>query len=141
MDGHGRGPRRGASGAVHVSGTAVWIAAAPLAALGAMARFGVDRAVTVRSARALPLGTLTVNTVGSLLLGLLIGAGVGGGTMLLLGGAFLGSFTTFSTWMLETHRVTAHHGRLQGAANVAVGVSAGLAAVALGWALGALIGG
>ncbi len=124
-----------------MSGTIAWIAAAPLAALGAMARFGVDRAMTVRSARALPLGTLTVNTVGSLLLGVLTGAGAGGDTTLVLGGAFLGSFTTFSTWMLETHRVTAHHGRRLGAANVAIGVGAGLAAVALGWALGALVTG
>lgn len=124
-----------------MSGAAAWIAAAPLAALGAMARFGMDRAVSVRSARALPVGTLTVNTLGSFLLGFLTGAGAGGGTMLVLGGAFLGSFTTFSTWMLETQRVTAHHGRRAGAANLALGVTAGLAAVALGWALGVLITG
>ena len=121
--------------------TAAWIAAAPLAALGAMARFGVDRAVTVRSARAIPLGTLTVNTVGALLLGILTGAGAGGGTLLVLGGALLGSFTTFSTWMLETQRVTGHHGPRLGVLNVALGVTAGLAAVGAGWALGALITG
>ncbi|MFN8123586.1 MAG: fluoride efflux transporter CrcB [Thermoleophilia bacterium] len=119
--------------------TIAWVAAAPVAALGAMARFGVDRAVTVRSARAIPLGTLTVNTVGAFLLGLLTGAGVGGGPLLVMGGAFLGSFTTFSTWMLETHRVTAHHGPRMGAGNIAVGLATGLAAAGAGWALGAAV--
>lgn len=118
---------------------AAWIAAAPAAALGAMARFAVDRAVTVRSARAIPLGTLTVNTAGAFMLGLLTGAGLDGGPMLVVGGAFLGSFTTFSTWMLETHRVAGHHGTRMGAGNILLGVAAGLAAAGMGWALGAAV--
>jgi CrcB protein len=121
--------------------TAAWIAVAPAAALGAIARFAVDRAVTIRSARAMPLGTFTVNTAGAFLLGVLTGAGVDGGPMLVVGGALLGSFTTFSTWMLETRRVTAHHGTRMGAGNVLLGVCAGLAAAAAGWMVGAAIPG
>ena len=49
-----------------------------------------------------PLGTLVVNVSGCLLLGLLSGLHVSSQAMTLLGTATLGSYTTFSTWMLET---------------------------------------
>ena len=52
-----------------------------------------------------PFGTFVVNGLGSLLLGLLIGLDVTGNDMLIAGTATLGSFTTFSTWMLETERL------------------------------------
>ncbi len=55
-----------------------------------------------RTASAFPFGTLAVNVLGSLVLGVLHGAGVTGDAMLLAGTALLGSFTTFSAWMAET---------------------------------------
>jgi CrcB protein len=49
----------------------------------------------------LPLGTLTVNSLGAFLLGILLGAKAGVMLVLLLGTGFLGAFTTFSTIKLE----------------------------------------
>ncbi|MGM0370938.1 MAG: fluoride efflux transporter CrcB [Halobacteriota archaeon] len=49
-----------------------------------------------------PLGTLTVNVLGSFLLGLLTFAGVTNSTMLLFGVGLCGSFTTFSSFSVDT---------------------------------------
>ena len=70
----------------------------------AVARFVVDGMVQSRRLGEWPLGTLVVNLSGSLLLGLLAGLHLAHDTMLILGTATIGSYTTFSTWMLETHR-------------------------------------
>jgi len=84
-----------------------------------------------------PFGTLAVNVLGSLVLGVLHGAGVTGDALLLAGTALLGSFTTFSTWMLETEGLRENGESRLAAANVLVSLALGLAAVALGWAAGA----
>jgi CrcB protein len=106
---------------------------------GALARFSVDALVQSRRAGEFPLGTLAVNLGGAFLLGLLVGAGARHGTMLLAGTAALGSYTTFSTWMLETHRPAQDGEAGLAWANVAVSLAAGLAAVALGRAAGGLL--
>ena len=66
---------------------------------GAISRFAISRKLSEHSA--LPLGTLTVNLIGSLLLGFIIGSGLPSNIALLLGTGFLGAFTTFSTLSLE----------------------------------------
>ena len=56
---------------------------------------------------------------------------------LLAGTAALGSYTTFSTWMLEAQRL-GEDGEVPGlAANVVLSLAAGLVAAALGRAIGA----
>ncbi len=72
-------------------------------AVGAMARYGVGR---LFGATGLPWATLTVNMVGGLLMGLLVGvlaalSGGGESARLLLGVGVLGGFTTFSAFSLE----------------------------------------
>ena len=57
----------------------------------------IDALVAARAGRDLPLGTLTINLTGTLLLGVLVGAGAGGKLYLLAGTATLVSYTTFST--------------------------------------------
>jgi CrcB protein len=97
--------------------------------VGAIARLLLDGSVSDAVGRAFPWGTLAVNVSGALALGVLVGAGVGGDALRLAGTGFLGGYTTFSTWMLETHRL-AEDGRWRGAvANVAVSLGAGLLAV------------
>jgi fluoride exporter len=107
--------------------------------LGAIARLLLDGSVSAAAGRALPWGTLAVNLSGALALGALVGSGVGGDALRLAGTGFLGGYTTFSTWMLETHRL-AEDGRTRSAvANIAVSLLAGLLCVWLGRELGAAL--
>ncbi|MFE8699507.1 fluoride efflux transporter FluC [Cytobacillus sp. FJAT-54145] len=53
----------------------------------------------------IPIGTLSVNLIGSFFLGFLIGSGIEGSLYSLLGIAFLGAFTTFSTLNVEAARL------------------------------------
>ena len=55
--------------------------------------------------RAFPWGTFAVNISGAALLGGVAGAAVTGNALILAGTATLGSYTTLSTWMLESHRL------------------------------------
>jgi CrcB protein len=114
----------------------VWIGAALLGGIGACLRFLIDSLISARAGGELPLGTLVVNASGSLLLGLLAGLAVGGNLLLLAGTATLGSYTTFSTWMLETQRL-AEDGKSRAAiVNVLASLAVGLAGVALGRTIG-----
>jgi len=120
-----------------VSGPLLWLGVALGGGVGALARFGLDGAIQARARDGFPAGTLVVNLSGAVGLGLLVGLALRHDARLLIGTAVLGSYTTFSTWMLETHRL-AEDGRFRLAwANVALSLAAGLAAV---W-LGRLIGG
>jgi len=116
-----------------------WIAVAALGSLGSIARFLLDGAVSARTAGALPLGTLAVNASGTLLLGLLTGLALSGEALTLAGSATLGSYTTFSTWMLETHRLGEDGRFALGALNVLVSVTVGIGAALLGRTIGAAL--
>jgi CrcB protein len=114
-----------------------WIAVAGLGGVGAVARFVVDTAISQRADSVFPLGTLAVNLSGAAALGLLAGLALHGDALLLAGTATVGSYTTFSTWMLETQRL-AEDGDVRAAAlNVAVSLAGGIAAAALGRLIGA----
>jgi CrcB protein len=69
----------------------------------------------------------------------LAGAGVGGDAALLAGAALLGSYTTFSTWMLESQRLAEEGDGWLALLNIALPLALGLAAAAAGWALGAAL--
>lgn len=113
-----------------------WLGVAALGAVGAIARFLLDGAISRRASGGLPVGTLAVNVSGSLALGLLTGLAVSGDALVLAGSATIGSYTTFSTWMLETHRL-GEDGRFRlGVANIAISVAVGFAAALLGRAIG-----
>lgn len=109
--------------------------------LGAVVRFLVDAAVTrqVRTS-ALPLGTLVVNTTGSLLLGLLTGwwAAHGGDPALraILGTGFLGGYTTFSTASVEAARLARGDGAWPALLHATGMLVAGVLAAAAGFWLG-----
>lgn len=103
-------------------------------ALGAPARFVVERAVSRRTGWG--WGTVTVNLLGSFLLGLLAGGAEAHGwssdLRLVAGTGFLGAFTTFSAFTVECVRLP---GRAR-ATYLGVSVVGGLAAAAVGIALG-----
>ncbi|MGI9185368.1 MAG: fluoride efflux transporter CrcB [Solirubrobacteraceae bacterium] len=110
----------------------VWIGVALLGGAGAVARFALDAVISARSDGLLPLGTLTVNLSGAFVLGLLTGLNLGGNTLLLAGTATIGAYTTFSTWMLETHRLAEDRARRLAALNIVLSLAAGIGAAALG---------
>ena len=101
-----------------------------------VARYLVDGAVQSRRRSAFPAGTLVVNLGGCLGLGLLVGLQPSAQTTLLLGTATIGSYTTFSTWMLESHRPAEGGESRLAWRNLIISVLAGLICVALGRALG-----
>lgn len=115
---------------------AVWIGVALLGGCGALARFGLTLLVADRLHPHLPLGTMAVNVSGAFLLGLLAGTSLGGDGRLLLGAGAIGSYTTFSTWMLETQRVGEAGKRRLAVTNVLLSIALGLGAAALGRTLG-----
>ncbi len=108
------------------------------AAIGAPARYLSDRAVQKAHETVFPWGTLSVNVLASLVLGVLAGAGshLSASTMAVLGTGFCGSLSTFSTFGYETTQLAADRAWFYSAANVAVSLVAGLGAAAIGWSLG-----
>ncbi|MGH3495504.1 MAG: fluoride efflux transporter CrcB [Sciscionella sp.] len=110
----------------------LWIGVALIGGAGATARFLLDGVIMRRSASGLPIGTYVVNITGALLLGFVAGLALPTDGALLGGTAAIGSYTTFSTWMLETHRLGEERQVVGAAANVIFSVVAGVAAAALG---------
>ena len=106
--------------------------------LGANARFLLARWIGETAATRFPLGTFVINVTGSFALGLL-GAALAQRLVpgsdhlrLALGVGFLGAYTTFSTFELETHALLEDGLSATALANVALSVVAGLLAVRLG---------
>ncbi len=114
-----------------------WVGVVLLGGAGATGRFLLDAAIAARMPGHFPFGTLAVNASGSLALGLLTGLAVRGDALVLAGSATIGSYTTFSTWMLETHRLGEDAQSRQAAANIVVSLAVGIGAALLGRAIGA----
>jgi CrcB protein len=112
------------------------VAAAACGGLGALARFRVDGAVSARVRRDFPFGTLVVNLSGAFALGLLTGLAVSTRAAFVLGTGFMGGYTTFSTWMVETERLGEAGELVSAFLNLAVSMLAGLGCVAAGFYLG-----
>lgn len=115
----------------------VWVAVVLIGGAGSVLRFYVDGIVTAAIGRDFPYGTLAVNLTGAVVLGLITGLALAGDAALLAGTAAVGSYTTFSTWMLETQRMTEERQHRKVIANVAVSLVLGVAAAALGRLIGA----
>ena len=116
-----------------------WIAVGLLGGAAAAARFLVDAAFAARAEHPFPLGILAVNLAGTLALGLVAGAALQGEALVIVAGGGIGSFTTFSTWILDSHRLAeAGHGHLVWL-NLGLSLLAGFAAVALGHWLGGML--
>ena len=104
-----------------------------------MLRHGLSRSAIAWFGRGFPLGTLSVNALGSLVLGLLYALAsrraLSPEVHLVLGTGLCGALTTFSTFSVET-LVFVEEGELGWAlANVALNVLVGFGAAAIGMAL------
>jgi CrcB protein len=116
-----------------------WVLVALCGGAGALARFLVDGLVAERVGGEFPWGTFAVNLSGAALLGLLVGAAVSGNALVLAGTATLGSYTTLSTLVFETHRLAQDDQLRIAGANLAASLFVGFAAAALGHAIGAAL--
>ena len=87
----------------------LFLAVALAGGAGATLRLFLDGVVRARVRTTLPVGTLLINVVGSLVLGLVTGltlaAWLPEAWHLVLGGGLMGGFTTFSTASVETVRL------------------------------------
>jgi len=73
--------------------------------IGALARYLLSGTVQQRTGSQMPIGTAVVNLTGALALGLVVGAAALPSMLTLAGIGFIGGFTTFSTWIVETVRL------------------------------------
>lgn len=105
--------------------------------MGCVARYLVSGWVYSFAGRSLPYGTLAVNVVGSLLLGLIMETSLRS-TLLSpdlrfgLTVGFMGGFTTFSTFSYETVRLLEEGSMLAAGANIMLNVLVCIAAALLG---------
>ena len=119
----------------------LWVALG--GAVGAAARYGVSQWAGGRWGWSFPWGTFAVNITGSLAIGLLtsllIGRGADPAYRLLLATGFLGGYTTFSAFSLETLSLVESRRFGEAALYVGGSVLMGLLACLSGLALGRLL--
>jgi CrcB protein len=106
------------------------------AGLGAPARYLTDRAIQSRRRALFPWGTVVVNVIACVLLGVVVGARSNATVTALVGTGFCGALSTYSTFGYETFRLSRPGTRWLAAGNVAVSLVAGIGAATLGWWLG-----
>ena len=110
------------------------------AAAGAPARYLLDQRISRGRTTSFPVGTFTVNLLGSLLLGVLLGAhdagGVGSDLVVLLGAGFCGAFTTYSAFAVEVAALGRARLTRTALAYAVLSPAAALALAALGYLAG-----
>ena len=116
------------------------------AAFGANARYLIGLWAGSRYGADFPYGTFIVNIIGSLLLGFLVTLGSGrlhisAEARLLLAVGFLGSFTTFSAYTVESMNLLREASLWQGLLNMVSNSLVGLLFAVLGAALARLLQG
>jgi CrcB protein len=121
---------------------ALWVAVGLAGAIGAVSRYLIDGAVQDRTGRMFPFGTLTVNVVGSLLLGVVAGVAIhhsgAATTRVVLGTGFCGGLTTWSTASWEAVRLAEEGSTKAAVTFTLVNLAASVAAGAVGLAIGLL---
>jgi CrcB protein len=109
-------------------------------AIGAVGRYLIDAAVQDRTGRVFPFGTLTVNVVGSVILGVVAGVAINDAgaatTRAIVGTGFCGGLTTWSTASWETVRLAEEGSTKAAVTFTLVNLAASLAAGAVGLAIG-----
>ncbi len=110
------------------------------AVVGAPLRLLADRIAVARRGRATGLGTLTVNVVGSAVLGLVLGlAAAPAWVVTLVGTGFCGTLTTFSTFGYDVVRLIEEKLPARAVVYLAATLVLGVGAAAVGYGLGGLL--
>ena len=109
-------------------------------AVGAACRYWLTGLVDARGSGTFPWGTLAVNTSGALLLGILAGGlqvsqpeAEAGAAWILLAVGVLGSYTTVSSFSLQTFTLLRSGETARAVANTGLSFGLCIAAAALGW--------
>lgn len=113
-------------------------------AFGALARYGLSSAVQRFTGSLFPWGTLTVNVLGAFMFGFLWSLVehrliISVETRVIILSGFLGSFTTFSSFMFESGAYVADGQWGMAALNIGAEIILGMAAMFLGLAAGRLV--
>lgn len=114
--------------------TVIWVAIG--GAIGSAARYGLAGLVNLRSH---PWGTVAVNVIGSLMLGILVGLWgfrADGDFRVGVAVGLLGGFTTFSTFAVDTIHLWERGNPEVAVASVVVTLAAGITAAIAGVAIG-----
>lgn len=120
----------------------IWVAIG--SGFGGMARLFLSDFIARRAGETFPWGTIAVNVTGSFVIGII--AAAPGSALLhtpaawqLIVVGFLGSYTTVSSFSLQTLGLARDGEMLRAGGNVALSVAACLSAVALGYAAGSAV--
>jgi CrcB protein len=116
-----------------------WVAVGLLGGVAAAARFVVDAEVAARAQSEFPLGILAVNLSAALALGVVAGAALHGAALTIVAGGGIGSYSTFSTWILDSHRLGVAGRAGLAWLNIGISLLAGFAAVTFGHWLGGVL--
>lgn len=114
---------------------ALWLVAGTLGGLGALARALVDLGMRKVTGPGFPYGIVVANLSGALAAGVFVGSVDSADTEFLIVAGFLGGYTTFSTWMLDTMAMWRDGRRFETAVNLGGSLVVGLALAAAGWAM------
>lgn len=101
-------------------------------ALGAVGRYAVGELL---ASRRFPWATLSVNVLGSFVLGVILFGPVDGDLTLLVGVGFCGAFTTFSSFSFQTVDLWDRGEPGKAALNAGSNLVASVLAIALAWIL------
>lgn len=104
-------------------------------AVGAVFRYVISGRAQQIASSPFPVGTTIVNLTGALVMGLLAGGAHLGSWWVLCAWGFLGGFTTFSTWMVETLRLVGTAEEARAFLNLGGMLVAGLGVAALAMTL------
>ena len=124
----------------------LWVAVG--GALGTVSRFWLNGLVSEKFGETFPWGTLSINVIGSFIIGVLGALTIPEGRMSSEGRAFTtqflmigvcGGFTTFSSFSLQTLNLLREREWLYAGGNVLLSVALCLIATWIGWMLGSLI--
>ena len=113
-----------------------WVALTLAGGAGSLARYLVDQFVAFREHERFPYGILLVNLSGAFALGFLTATASSDPALRVAELGFLGAFTTFSTWMLDSERLAEDGRRRAAILNLAISLAAGLLLAFLGRTFG-----